>query len=636
MISLLLTHVISTFLALVAGLGFWGIGRTCRRRIIALSEDGLIALFDFGIGAWLTWTIIFLIGLVGGYRPALALTILSISTLVAVLELASVFKLVLSSLAECFRQMSKYELLLSFLCTLVILSAFVGALTPAAAQDALVHHLALPKDYIKAGRIVELPYNYFSYFPAAMEMLFLYGLLLKGSGTATLLHLFFGLGTFFAILAGAKSLNISKTARLLAGTAFLTIPTVWMEMTWAYVDLALTFYIVLALIALLKWRESQDIKWSYLLAVALGAALSVKYTTLFAGTSIPLLVLLMMREQKQTNLVVAIKYFLTIGAIILAFSVVWFVRNIIWTGNPLFPFLLNIIPSHNIGWDVERAKTTLAVLSVYGGDKSLKDYLLLPFKLSFLARYESMTYYQGIIGPFYLLVLPVFLLVRRVRTEALYLLGFAIVFYFFWAGSSQQIRYLLPIFPVLSLVIALVYDQFATKELVAANKFLHNIFLLLVTIIFLSNVGIMGYYFSEFKYGQLFTGKIAASDYLRNKFDYYIAYEYINEKTPLNSKIFLIDTSNQPYYLERDYFGDAVFEHYTLANIVKTSKTPEEIKKQIQAKGITHILYRQTILLGPQTTPFNEQEKQRFIDFLFQQAQPLVLTDTIALFSIKP
>jgi hypothetical protein len=519
---------------------------------------------------------------------------------------------------------------------LIVLSAFIGALTPAAAQDALVHHLALPKEYIKAGRIIELPYNYFSYFPAAIEMLFLYGLLLKGSGTATLLHLAFGLATTFSILVGGKSLNISKTARLIAATAFLSIPTIWMEMTWAYVDLGITFYITLSLLALLKWRETQDSKWCLLLGVALGGALSVKYTTLFAGTIVPLLVLLVMREHKQTQLTVAIRYFLIIGFIVLGFSLVWFVRNTIWTGNPLFPFLLNIIPSHNIGWDVERAKITLAILSRYGGDKTLVDYLLLPFKLSFLASYESITYYQGIIGPFYLLVLPIFLMLRKVRTEVLYLLGFVVVFYLFWAGSSQQIRYLLPIFPVLSLAIAMVYEQFTSKELVGKQKVFNKIFLLIVTSIFLFNLSVIGYYFDNFKYWQLFFGKISESDYLRGKFDYYSAYEYMNQKSPANSKVFLVDASNQPYYLERDYFGDSVFEDYTLANIVKAAKTPEDIKKQIQARGITHILYRQTILLGPKTTPFNEVEKQRFIDFLFQQCQPLVLNNTVALFSLKP
>jgi hypothetical protein len=202
--------------------------------------------------------------------------------------------------------------------------------------------------------------------------------------------------------------------------------------------------------------------------------------------------------------------------------------------------------------------------------------------------------------------------------------------------SSQQIRYLLPIFPLLSLAIALTYDQITQKELTQKWQMLNRGFLALVIAIFLVNLTIIGYYFNSFKYGQLFIGQISAPDYLRNKFDYYAAYEHINQKSPSESKVFLVDTSNQFYYLERDYFADSVFEDYTLTKIVKSSKTPVEIKDKIRAMGITHLLYRRTILLGAKTIPFNKEEAERFIKFLLEHSEVLILDDKIGLFYIKP
>src|SRR5207245_295927 len=98
--------------------------------------------------------------------------------------------------------------------------------------------------------------------------------------------------------------------------------------------------------------------------------------------------------------------------IALLVSCPWFLRNLIYTGNPLFPFFLNIFPSHNLGWDIERAKLVLQGMSRYGGDnKKFIDYLLMPIRLSFLARYESIQFYQGIIGKFYLFSLPLFFVI---------------------------------------------------------------------------------------------------------------------------------------------------------------------------------------------------------------------------------
>lgn len=634
--SLPINYAVNLICALLAALGFWGIGRGCRRRIFNLPEDAMVALFDFAIGAWLTWTIFFFIGLAGAYRPVSAWIVLGLSSAIGFLQFPSVFGGVKKHIVESLTKITAYEVILSIICLLVILSAAIGALTPPAAQDALVHHLALPKDYIKAGRILDLPYNYFSYFPAAMEMLFLYGLLACRAGMATLLHHFFGVATFLAILAGGKYLQVGRKARLLGATAFLTIPTVWMEMTWAYIDLTLTFYVTLAMLALLRWRESKEFVWCCLFGFALGGALSTKYTTLFIGAIVPVLILFVLKEHKETTLKAVLKYMFIPGGITLLVSLVWFIRNVVWTNNPLFPFLLNVFPTSNIGWDIERAKTTLVMLGRYGGDKSLTDYLLIPFKLSFLARYESDEYYQGIIGAFYIFTLFIFFFINKVRKEVLYLLGFSVAFYLFWMTSSQQIRYLLPIFPLLSLAIAITYEQYTQKELTFQWQIINKIFLTFVVIIFIVNLAIIGHYFNSFKYGQLFIGQMSTADYLRNKFDYYAAYEHMNQKTPPESKVFLVSTSNQPYYLERDYFGDSVFEDYTLTKIVKSSKTPAEIKDKIRAMGITHLLYRRSILLGAKTIPFNKQEASLFIKFLLEHGEVLILDDKIALFYIKP
>ncbi|MEW6733069.1 MAG: phospholipid carrier-dependent glycosyltransferase [Acidobacteriota bacterium] len=641
MLALSIEYAISIILALAILMGFWGLGRTLWRLLFRqLEEDRLTVLIQFGLGAWLTWTVFFLLGLTIGYKAWPAYLILGTSVTIGSIQLIQKRTALRATLKLDWQDYSAYEKGLVALCVVIALLAVIGALTPPSSQDALIHHLALPKELIKAGQLVEFPYNYFSYFPSGMEMLFLYGLLLHGAGTATLLHLSFGLATFTAILVSGRAMGLQRRTCLIAATAFLSVPTVWMEMTWAYIDLALTFYITLAVFILLRFRAQRASGWIWLHGFALGGALSLKYTALILLPIVSLLILLILREHKETGLGAILRNLVLPMLIMLLVSCPWFIRNAIQTGNPLFPFLLNIIPSHNPGWDVERAALFLAAANRYGSEnKTILDYLLVPFRLSFLARYESIRYHQGIIGAFYIFSLPLLLWTRRIRFEIGYLLGFAITFYLFWLFASQQIRYLLPVLPALALAIAASDELFATKVVDNNNRHwqvLHTVMLALVMLIFVINLGIIGYYFNNFNYGNVFLGRISETDYLRSKFDYYNFYEYINANTPSNSRIFLINASNQPYYLERDYFSDSVFEDYTLTRIVSEARSPEEIKARLQAMGITHILYRPYLLFSPDLTRFSAEQQRQLVQFLQQHCKSLLRDQRFALFAIEP
>jgi hypothetical protein len=642
MVWLLLDYGLNLLFALAAVIGFWGIGRLIWRSLLReYTEDSLALLFQFAIGAWFVWTSIFLLGIAGFYRPWAAYTLLGFSFITGAAQLFQQ-RALLKPLLESRKVRGFYEWALILLCSVIVLLGVAGALTPPAAQDALVHHLAVPKIFIKAGRLTELPYNYFSYFPGGMEMLFLYGLLAGGPGMATLLHLSFGLAAFAAILSGGRMLGMSNRARLIAATAFLSAPTVWMEMTWAYIDLALTFYVTLVLLGLLRFRKESKTGWLYLSGFALGGALSLKYTALYVACILPLLLLFILREQKQTNLGLLLRRLTVPMIIALVASCPWYIRNLIFTSNPLFPFFLNLFPSHNPGWDQERARLVLVVLNRYGGeDKTLLDYLLVPFKLSFLARYGSDKYYQGIVGPFFFFSIPLLAAIKRARVEARYLLGFSIIFYLFWLLSAQEMRYLLPTLPALALAIATASDLIAERAADSARRlwdWLHKSALAIAMIIFVINTGVIFYYFNKFNYAGVFLGRVSKAVYLRSKFDYYPYYEAINKHTPEESRIFLIQSSNQPFYLERDYFSDSVFEDYTIKRIVASSQTPAEIKSKIRAMGMTHLLYRPHLLFDPGTTPFTAEQGYLFIRFLKEECQLLLIdkNQTFALFALNP
>lgn len=612
-----LNHTIHLALAIVALLGLWGLGRRLRRVWLPDIEPPLLeAVYDFAAGGLATWSILFLLGWAGLYRPIAARTLLAFSFLLAALELRRVWPTLRAWAGNAFKR-SPLDWLFIATAIYVIVCAATGALTPPAAQDALVHHLNLPKKWIQAGAFIEYPYDYFSYFPAGMEMLYLYGMLIKGPETATLLHTGFGLATFAAIAAGCKLIGLGRTAGLVAATAYLTIPTVWMEMSWAYVDLALAFYTLLMALGLLLLRLETSLKNGALIAVAMAGALSIKYTGLYAAVPMPLLLFIACRERKL-SVAETEKLIISIFALAGLLASPWYLKNLYWTHNPFFPFFLKLFPSVNPGWDSDRAALVLQVLSRYGGsEKTLLDYLITPWKLSFLATYGSDKYYQGVLGFFYffgLLLLPA---TRKIREEARYLLVFAGTFYLFWLISAQEMRYLLPVFPVLAVAIASGRGLFEREgEEAAWRRWVRCAAIGLAIAAAGWNCWQIARHYREFRYLEVFTGRLSRQHYLRSRFDYYPFYEYANSRLPADSYIFLILASNQPFYLERNSFSDSVFEAYTIKRIVASSRSAADIRRQLQERGFTHLLYRPRLLFGESTTPFTESETRLFLEFM--------------------
>ena len=54
----------------------------------------------------------------------------------------------------------------------IILTELVLGLLPPTSRDELTHHLAIPKLYAKAGRIIEVPMAPYAYYPMLVDMLF--------------------------------------------------------------------------------------------------------------------------------------------------------------------------------------------------------------------------------------------------------------------------------------------------------------------------------------------------------------------------------------------------------------------------------------------------------------------------------
>ncbi len=357
------------------------------------------------------------------------------------------------------RRLSRFSLLNAMLLAAALGSLLV-ALSPAVDGDALCYHLALPKVYLQEGGFVALPYHDNSTFPLLVEMLFLWALALEGAVTAQLVHWLFGLLLAAATFELARDLLGKRWAWVAATIAVLT-PAVTNQMGAAFNDLALAVFSTYALVA---WRRAESLAnvggegtappsfvWNAASAfvpagLMIGAALSTKYVALLYVTAVAVALL--------GRLIVARRWssihwrgVLVAGTVAASVAGPWYLRTAMERGNPLYPFLGDTFGT--AGPPTNRAsKRPLAT--------SAADVLTAPWQVTM--QPERFGGRGNQLGALFLAALPGVLLLGRQRQFWL-LLGIASLYLALWFGLRQNVRFLLPIVPLLAVLVAAVWRE---------------------------------------------------------------------------------------------------------------------------------------------------------------------------------
>src|ERR1700746_1453216 len=165
---------------------------------------------------------------------------------------------------------------------LILVSEVLLSMVPPTARDELTHHLAIPRLYVRAGRIIEFPIAPYSYYPMLLDMLYTPWVYWGYDSVPKLIHALFGFLTGLSLFA-YLSRRMNTVYGLLGFFFFISVPAVLRLNHFAYVDLGTTFYATAALFCLLRWREEKDaLSWLVLAASSAGFAASTKPNGLVA------------------------------------------------------------------------------------------------------------------------------------------------------------------------------------------------------------------------------------------------------------------------------------------------------------------------------------------------------------------
>jgi hypothetical protein len=247
----------------------------------------------------------------------------------------------------------------------------------------------------------------------------------------------------------------------MAAALFLGYPIVVYLGVTGYVEAELALFVTAALYSLERWREERRRGWLVLAAVFAGSAAGTKYHGLFFAAALALqAVVAAPREERVRTL-------LRFGAIAGAVLAPWYLRILILTGNPLFPFLTRIFGSND--WSASYFPPEPAVL------ERLATLPRLPWDVLFARERLGL---QPPFSPVFLLGLPL-LVTGALRDRTLCrLVGLAAVYLLAIQALPPDARYLVVILPASSLVVAAELDRWLRRWPAPAASVLCVLFLL--------------------------------------------------------------------------------------------------------------------------------------------------------------
>jgi hypothetical protein len=480
---------------------------------------------------------------------------------------------------------------------------FILNLTPPISRDALIHHLAIPKLWLKHGGIYEIKWAGFSYYPMNVDLLYLIPLYLNMDFLAKFIHMSFGLGTALLIYLYLKK-RFGNLAGALGVLIFLSTPIIVRLSTQAYVDLGLIFFTTGSILAVLRYREGgfQEWKWLMIAAALMGLALGTKYNALIAWFFLTAAIIFTYARKTKNQLQALQTGFVFFALSLLLFSP-WLIKNWIWTGNPFFPlfkgfFSFGHSPAQEGMYSVVSGSVSRGIFQtremLYG--ESFWQSLLIPLRYFFQGQDNSRQYFDGVLNPM-LIVLPLFAFMKKdFQHDKIFFAVFAVFFLLTATFLDQtRIRYILPVVPVLVLLsvtgLMNIYEWAASRPPVLKNLIYFLSAAVFTALLTLNGLYVKNYYLSIRPMNYVL-GRESKDDFISRHHIGYPAVKFINAHTPKDAKIRLILFAGRGYYLDRLYEEGPDYGMSDIRGLVEHCRDDVTFKKYLQSWNCTHLLIR--------------------------------------------
>jgi hypothetical protein len=546
-----------------------------------LKSEQLVYGTTLGLG--LLASGVFFLGLLGLFNLwALVIWLLVIAFVVGVdlgKEVAKIYDEALNLFGRLRSENFLRKFFTLIIATISTLSIF-QCLTPPWDYDGLMYHLQGPKLFLQAGKMVLLPDLWQANGANLVDMLYLVGLALESDSFAKLINLAFAILLLIAVFSfGRRYLNPPGGA--LAAVLLLGVPVYGIWASWAYSDYSWAIFEFLSLTSLLAWVEKRNWKLLILSSILMGFALGSKYLALESLVIFAGLVFWFGGKDGFRNALVRATIFAGIALLI---GTPWYIKNLVLSGNPLYPFVFG-----GPGWDKQRLDLLMGFLSSFGTGKALVDFILLPINL-----FRQNMRFAGFMGaiefpnPMFMF-LPLYLWTRSFETRntrVLDILAWVVLFRIvLWSLGSQQTRFLLPVFPMISILVAAVLVQLSQRNFSPkiGESFLVGLMAInLGMALFTSSL----YYKISDPLPVVFGGE-SKDTFLRGNLTGYTAIQFINSDLSPSDRVLML-WDGRGYYCSDRCLPDSEQSQWVRFYLETPDLRP--FVQRLKDKGITHIL----------------------------------------------
>jgi len=615
-----------------------------------------IFLFASGIGFGLISIITLILGMYFSLNKSAFLILAVLAVILSIKSLYSFLKLAFSSLNNEI-SLKRYHIFLFIIILLCLFSNIYSSLFPPTEWDELMYHLMAPKRYIEENHISYTPEIIYSYMPLNMEMLYTLAMLFDSDISARLIHNWMTILTMLSLFTFSRRFFCKNTAYFSA-FIFYTMPIIGYLSPIAYIDFGLTFYVFLSVYAFVIWFKNEKDRWLILSGLLLGFALGTKHIALIV---LMLLVLAIIQKtithKKQLGFFLLAECTLIFSALIVVY--LWYYRAYLYTGNPFIPFMTNIFGGgeYITPQDVLTLKESLK--SYNGIGQSPIHFFLLPITLTIFPKE-----FHGNMGIFLLLFSFPLLFLKNVSKIIKSFIFYSMLFTLIWFITSQQMRFLLPVLMLFSIISAYTLVRIngwvdltskgeytprplrsrdathcvSTKGILNEEENCDIRFGLrkikewirLISILIL----LIGTFLHLIAYDSFFNllrkvpyDNSQRAEFYNNNMDSYSVIQFANNHLPENTIIYTYGDASKKYLYENKVIGDLFgYGAYFKLDLNKTvgNAYMRSFLKQFQDLNVTHIIIN-----------FNRPEHKVNWDFWNQHLKLLYSKNNISLYEIN-
>jgi hypothetical protein len=372
----------------------------------------------------------------------------------------------------------------------------------------------------------------------------------------------------------------SREAALTAIGILISTPIFIIWSTLAGIDFAWASYELWAFYAVSLWLAAEKTdtrKWLLLAGIMSGLAASTKYISLPAVLILGLIILWKSLHGSKRAIAEASQNLVIYGLSAGLVMATWYIKNWIWTGNPLYPLLFG-----GTGWTALKAQVlNNDYMKTFGLPRTLLNFILLPYNV-YAQHNQFSTLPLEIIHPLIWLafLFPLFERSRKYSAVVLY----TAIYYIWWFVGSEVIRFLLPISAFLAILAGGALERFP-------SLLKNSLQLILITGLMVLNLVYQTVVLRNSGTFSYIVGETSAGELLRVFVDDYQVKQYIQRSLPQDEKVvFLWDARG--YYCDSRCVPDND-QSYAL-QLGLNSPEPVELAHQLRAQQVTYLMLSRT------------------------------------------